>query len=104
MSIRTSDKLFVGADLGSCAGHPNPDLWFRETSSRADYNMVKSICSNCPVSSECLDYAVQYYDLLGIWGGKTQGARREIARERGIRQKSMLYGHSSGVADTNFLV
>lgn len=103
MRAREGDQLFAGSNSGACNGHPDPDMWFRSNQTRADYRKVKDICASCPVVKECLEYALQYYDILGIWGGETQGARRIIAKERGIRQKSMLYGHSSGRADTNFL-
>ena len=36
-------------------------------------------CGRCPVVEACLDYAVRAGES-GYWGGKTEGARKAIAR------------------------
>lgn len=33
--------------------------------------IAKSICRNCKVRSECLDYAIRNGEQYGIWGGLT---------------------------------
>ena len=39
-------------------------------------------CHNCPVSDKCLDYAINSNIQVGIWGGMSTRARRQIAIER----------------------
>jgi WhiB family redox-sensing transcriptional regulator len=34
------------------------------------------ICAACPVRDECLEYALQTRQPLGIWGGLTEPERR----------------------------
>lgn len=40
-----------------------------------DTTVAKQICSQCPVKSECLQYALEHRRINGVWGGKTE---REI--------------------------
>jgi WhiB family redox-sensing transcriptional regulator len=37
---------------------------------------AKSICAECPVRAECLDYALSIREPHGIWGGLTEAERR----------------------------
>jgi WhiB family redox-sensing transcriptional regulator len=39
---------------------------------------VKAICNACPVSSECLEFAITNGEQWGIWGGVTVRPRRAI--------------------------
>ena len=38
------------------------------------------ICHGCPVRRECLDYAIEYRMVDGIWGGTTGPARTQLMR------------------------
>jgi hypothetical protein len=40
---------------------------------------AKSICSNCPVVSECL--SANLHEQHGVWGGKSENERRYLRRE-----------------------
>jgi WhiB family redox-sensing transcriptional regulator len=40
---------------------------------------ARRICSECPVTRECLDYAMRVREPFGIWGGLTEAERRELA-------------------------
>ncbi len=37
---------------------------------------AKAICKLCPVTDECLDYAVRIREAHGVWGGTTEVERR----------------------------
>lgn len=50
---------------------------------------AKAVCSTCPVETECLEYAMQSSDTLGIWGGKTERQRRT---ERSNRSRQRVAG------------
>ncbi len=45
--------------------------------------MVKRICSNCSVFSECKEYALKYH-VLGWWANTSEKIRREERRRLGI--------------------
>jgi WhiB family redox-sensing transcriptional regulator len=43
---------------------------------------ARQVCSTCPVTGECLDYAIENHMVDGIWGGMTVKQRRRAARLR----------------------
>lgn len=52
------------------------------------YAAAKSVCQNCPVREECLEFAmrVERNERLayrcGVWGGLTPGERRDLEAQR----------------------
>lgn len=42
---------------------------------------AKTICGECAVRAECLDYALGHNIEHGIWGGKTENERRQLRRK-----------------------
>lgn len=58
----------------------DPEAFFPgsgESSRRA-----KAVCLNCPVTEECLAYALREDIPFGIWGGLSRGERRRMLRAR----------------------
>ena len=49
---------------------------------------LKTICGNCIVKKECLDYALKY-NVLGYWGNTTEGQRHALRRQLNITQIPM---------------
>lgn len=47
---------------------------------RARIRQAKSYCAECPVTQQCLSYAIQN-DCVGVWGGMDTNERRAYARE-----------------------
>lgn len=47
-----------------------------------DSDEAKSICSDCPVRLQCLEYAIVARERDGVWGGATEKERRRIIRQR----------------------
>lgn len=45
----------------------------------ADEEAALAICARCPVSGNCLEYALNHFEV-GIWGGTTTDMRRSIRR------------------------
>lgn len=41
---------------------------------------AKAVCSTCPVSDQCLSWAIVSNQTEGIWGGNTAKERRTIRR------------------------
>jgi WhiB family redox-sensing transcriptional regulator len=44
-------------------------------------NRAKSICARCDVAVQCLDYALTYGPVLGVWAGTTGPERRAMKRD-----------------------
>ena len=54
--------------------------WFGGT--RAAARAARSTCARCPARVECLDYALEHVELVGIWGGSSFDERSRIRSER----------------------
>lgn len=42
--------------------------------------MAKEVCARCPVTRDCLDWALRAGEPDGIWGGTTPEERRFLRR------------------------
>lgn len=45
-------------------------------------NAAKEICRNCPVQTDCLDYALRIRESHGIWGGLNEFERKQLIHQR----------------------
>jgi WhiB family redox-sensing transcriptional regulator len=74
-------------EKGACWGitiSPETDYWYPEEDDEdkaLKIETAKAICSQCPVLDECFEYALEYEDEFGIWGGKTPRERRAYKRK-----------------------
>jgi WhiB family redox-sensing transcriptional regulator len=66
-------------DLANCRG-ADPDLFFPERG--ASTRTAKSICRQCVVQDQCLEFAIVSSEKFGIWGAMSERERRKIRRER----------------------
>lgn len=64
----------IGADLAAFFPEPGD--------SQLVIKAAKRVCAGCSVRDLCLDYALQYDGMPGIWGGKTQRERRRLFADR----------------------
>lgn len=75
------------ADLRS-----NPDPWMHDAvcnfrsedwfAERRGVDAAKAVCATCPVTEECLEYALTHRIAHGVWGGKSGRERDVILRDR----------------------
>jgi WhiB family transcriptional regulator, redox-sensing transcriptional regulator len=68
----------------------DPDLFFPVgTTGQAllQISRAKEVCGECPVSTDCLEYALETNQDSGIWGGLDEEQRRMIRRQNAARHK-----------------
>lgn len=53
-----------------------PDAFFPERGEATA--TAKRICNSCPVTRECLDWALANRERFGVWGGKSERERRAM--------------------------
>ncbi|MGW7257528.1 WhiB family transcriptional regulator [Streptomyces sp. NPDC054834] len=77
-------------DHAACR-HEDPDLFFPVgTTGPAllQERQAKAVCGRCPVRDQCLDWAMDTGQTLGVWGGTTEGERRALKRRASSRRRS----------------
>jgi WhiB family redox-sensing transcriptional regulator len=67
-------------DDAACVHHPDPVDFFPERGE--SLSAAKAVCGTCSVREECLDYAMQWNHLSGVWGGLSERERRLLRRRR----------------------
>lgn len=67
----------------ACIGEPTT-TFYPAPGDTALLRKAKSICANCPVRKECLEYALENSERFGIWGGKSARERMLILRAQRI--------------------
>jgi len=72
-------------DYANCRG-ADADLFFPERG--ASTRRAKAICAACEVRGKCLDFAIDYGEKFGIWGGMSERERRRVRRERMVARRA----------------
>lgn len=86
------DEQYEGFDWqrdAACRGQHAPNFFppphFEPKALRvARERTAKAICRQCPVSDECLTYALESREPHGVWGGLNEAERRELLVGRGV--------------------
>jgi hypothetical protein len=60
----------------NCAG-TDPSIF--HSARKKDKALALSLCANCVVKSDCLEFALSYDDEFGIYGGTTPEMRKAMA-------------------------
>lgn len=85
----------------ACVGKP-PALFSSEELStpgqprNGTISAAKAVCSVCPVTRECLSYAVDNREDYGIWGGLTGAEREQLRRTTASRNYRVGHPTSNG--------
>ncbi|MEV6741795.1 WhiB family transcriptional regulator [Streptomyces sp. NPDC051104] len=77
-------------DHAACR-HEDPDLFFPiGTTGPAllQTQRAKAVCRRCPVQEECLQWALETDQAIGVWGGTSETERRALKRRTGARRRS----------------
>lgn len=59
-----------------------PTEWFFPEAGHRPMNAALAACERCPVRTDCLEYALGFDLLPGLFGGKTQRQRQNIIARR----------------------
>jgi WhiB family redox-sensing transcriptional regulator len=63
----------------------DPDLFFPVGTTGPALLQIeeaKSVCRRCPVRDQCLEWALDTGQNIGVWGGTTELERRAVKRRR----------------------
>lgn len=66
-------------DDAACA-RVDGEVWFPNTGESP--RPAKAICATCPVTNQCLQWALDTNERYGVYGGLTENERRALRRER----------------------
>lgn len=68
-------RMGAWRDRGACRGM-NPDMFFPERGD--DARDAKAVCARCPVTADCLEWALTAPEKDGIWGGTSGKDRKKM--------------------------
>jgi hypothetical protein len=77
ISVTAHEENPTWRELAACRGL-HPDLFHPERGT--DTRTPKQVCADCPVTAECLAFALVNFEKHGIWGGMSERERRTLRR------------------------
>jgi WhiB family redox-sensing transcriptional regulator len=60
----------------------SPSLFFQDEGDASTTNQARRICHTCDARTDCLEYALEFPELHGVWGGLTVQQRRRLRVQR----------------------
>ncbi|MEU6305864.1 WhiB family transcriptional regulator [Streptomyces sp. WAC 01325] len=66
--------------------HEDPDLFYPIGTSGPTVlqtEQAKAVCRRCPVRDQCLRWALDMDQFIGIWGGTSEAERRALRQRAG---------------------
>ncbi|MDG9689870.1 WhiB family transcriptional regulator [Streptomyces mutabilis] len=69
----------------------DPDLFFpigTTGPAALQTEQAKAVCRRCPVREQCLRWALDTGQSIGVWGGTSEMERRALKRREAVRRKS----------------
>jgi WhiB family redox-sensing transcriptional regulator len=71
--------------------HEDPDLFFpigTTGPALVQQEQAKAVCRRCPVQGQCLEWALDTGQTIGVWGGTGENERRTLKRRAAARRRS----------------
>ena len=72
---------------GAACTEVAPDLFFADATNLIDTKLAKSVCADCRVKDQCLQYALENRLEHGVWGGLSIQERRSLLRKTKVQRK-----------------
>ncbi|MFI7389569.1 WhiB family transcriptional regulator [Streptomyces tendae] len=69
----------------------DPDLFFpigTTGPAALQTEQAKAVCRTCPVQEQCLRWALDAGQTIGVWGGTSELERRALKRREAARRRS----------------
>ncbi|KFG77130.1 WhiB family transcriptional regulator [Streptomyces mutabilis] len=69
----------------------DPDLFFpigTTGPAALQTEQAKAVCRRCPVREQCLRWALDTGQSIGVWGGTSEMERRALKRREAVRRRS----------------
>ncbi len=76
-----ADYQFEEWREGAACADDTEGIFFPDDGDVGAMRRAKSICADCPVAEDCLVYAIDTNQSVGIWGGTTPRERRKLKRQ-----------------------
>ena len=89
-SLALGSADYTWRDQATCRD-TDPELFFPiGTTGQALLQIAKakSVCCQCPVTVECLEFALETNQDTGIWGGNSEDERRHMRRTAAQQARS----------------
>ena len=71
--------------MGRAACKGKTEIMYPGPGSPEGNHQARKICMGCPVLDNCLDYAIEHNERIGIWGGLSAKARS--SKRRGLQNR-----------------
>jgi WhiB family redox-sensing transcriptional regulator len=65
----------------ACSGFQHSLFFPTAETDTTTIERAREICMSCPVTYDCLEYALETNQRAGIWGGTTEDERRSVRRK-----------------------
>ncbi|WP_031016800.1 WhiB family transcriptional regulator [Streptomyces sp. NRRL S-1314] len=76
---------------GAACRTEDPELFFpigTSGPSLLQTEQAKAVCRRCPVRKQCLEWALETGQSIGVWGGTSETERRALKRRIAARRSS----------------
>jgi len=89
--VLTLNDLVWEPDVGwreaAACGGVDSNIFFPASEDESAGAAARKICGTCPVSDDCLQYALVTNQAAGVWGGLDSGERRRLRRRLRDRER-----------------
>jgi WhiB family redox-sensing transcriptional regulator len=90
------DSSWMGE--AACRGM-DPDVFFPPRGGTVE--PARQVCAGCPVSDDCLSFALEHREKHGIWGGLSENERKRLRRRATGKAQHTHCAHGHALTPEN---